>query len=200
MEYLNDAGIWLPFATVIGLIMMFGAGAGFDRVLWRPLRHRGSSLISMLVVSIGVSLVIRYLVLYIFGGRPKAFLDFAVQKPYDLGPITMVPKDLWSIGLSLIVLTSVGLVLTRTRTGKSIRAVADNPDLARSSGIDVDRVILVVWGAGASLSFPRSFNAYTSTPDPSPIEGEGSFGRRYRLPSSDRLCFRASGREQAEPA
>ena len=150
--YLNDAGIWLPFATLIGLIVMFGAGAGFDRVLWRPLRHRGTSLISMLVVSIGVSLVIRYLVLYIFGGRPKAFLDFAVQTPYEWGPITVVPKDLWSIGLSLIVLTAVGLTLTRTRTGKAIRAVADNPDLARSSGIDVDRVILVVWGAGAALA------------------------------------------------
>jgi branched-chain amino acid transport system permease protein len=106
----------------------------------------------MLVVSIGVSLVIRYLVLYIYGGRPKAFLDFAVQEPYDWGPITVVPKDLWSIGLSIIVLTAVGLVLTRTRTGKAIRAVADNPDLARSSGIDVDRVILVVWGAGAALA------------------------------------------------
>jgi len=150
--YLNEAGVWLPIATVIGLIVMFGAGAGFDRVLWRPLRHRGTSLISMLVVSIGVSLVIRYFVLYIFGGRPRAFLDYAVQQPYDWGPITVVPKDLWSIGLSVIVLTAVGLVLTRTRTGKAIRAVADNPDLARSSGIDVDRVILVVWGAGASLA------------------------------------------------
>ncbi len=49
-------------------------------------------------------------------------------------------------------LTAVGLVLTRTRIGKAIRAVADNPDLARSSGIDVDRVILIVWGAGAALA------------------------------------------------
>ena len=131
------------------MIVMFGAGAGFDRVLWRPLRRRGTSLISMLVVSIGVSLVIRYLVLYVFGGRPKAFLDYAVQEALEWGPITVVPKDLWSIGLSLIVLTGVGLVLTRTRIGKAIRAVADNPDLARSSGIDVDRVILVVVGCRA---------------------------------------------------
>ena len=151
--YLNDAGIWLPLATLHRP----------DRDVRRRgrLRPRASgvrsatgapSLIAMLVISIGVSLVIRYLVLYIFGGRPKAFLDFAVQTPYDWGPITVVPKDLWSIGLSLVVLTGVGLVLTRTRIGKAIRAVADNPDLARSSGIDVDRVILVVWGAGASLA------------------------------------------------
>jgi branched-chain amino acid transport system permease protein len=150
--YFNDWGLWLPFAAVIGMVLMFGFGAGFDRGLWRPLRRRGTSLISMLVVSIGISLLMRYLILYVFRGRPKAFLDYAVQEPYEWGPITIVPKDLWGIAISVIVLTGVGLVLTRTRIGKAIRAVADNPDLARSSGIDVDRVILVVWGAGASLA------------------------------------------------
>lgn len=150
--YLNDAGLYLPIATLLAMIIMFGAGAGLDRTLWRPLRRRGTSLVAMLVISIGVSLFIRYLTLYIFRGRPKAFRDFAVQSPYEWGPITIVPKDLWSISLSLVVLVGVGLVLTRTRIGKAIRAVADNPDLARSSGIDVDRVILVVWGAGAALA------------------------------------------------
>ena len=150
--YLNDWGIWLPLATLIGMILMFGFGAGFDASVWRPLRRRGTSLIAMLVISIGLSLVIRYLILYVFRGRPKAFHDYSVQVPYEFGPITIVPKDIWAIGLSIVVLTAVGLVLTRTRTGKAIRAVADNPDLARSSGIDVNRVILVVWGAGASLA------------------------------------------------
>lgn len=150
--YLNDGGLWLPVATLLAMVVMFGFGAGMDRALWRPLRRRGTSLIAMLVISIGVSLLLRYLVLYVFRGRPKAFVDFAVQEPYEFGPVTMVPKDLWAIGLSVFVLTLVGLVLTRTRIGKAIRAVADNPDLARSSGIDVDRVILVVWGSGASLA------------------------------------------------
>mgnify|MGYP002401470317 CR=1 FL=1 len=150
--YLNDWGLWLPFATVIAMVVMFGFGAGFDTTVWRPLRKRGTSLVAMLVISIGLSLLIRYLVLYVFRGRPKAFSDFSVQSPYEFLSITIVPKDLWSIGISIAVLTGVGLVLTRTRIGKAIRAVADNPDLARSSGIDVDRVILVVWGAGASLA------------------------------------------------
>ncbi len=150
--YLNDGGIWLPFATVIAMALMFGFGATFDSGLWRPLRRRGTSLISMLVISIGLSLVLRYLILYVFRGRPKAFHDYAVQEPYEFGPITIVPKDIWGIVISVVVLTLVGLVLTRTRIGKAIRAVADNPDLARSSGIDVDRVIVIVWGAGASLA------------------------------------------------
>jgi branched-chain amino acid transport system permease protein len=150
--YLNDWGLWLPIAIVIGMAIMFGAGAGFDRVLWRPLRHRGTSLIAMLVISIGVSLLIRYLALYNFGGRPRSYHDFQVQQPWEILSIRIVPRDVVIIVLSLIVLTGVGLVLTRTRIGKAIRAVADNADLARSSGIDVDRVILVVWGSGAALA------------------------------------------------
>jgi branched-chain amino acid transport system permease protein len=150
--YLNDWGIWLPFATVIGMILMFGFGAGYDRAVWRPLRTRGTSLIAMLVISIGLSLLIRYLILYVFGGRPQSFHDFQGQSPWHILTITIVPRDVVVIGLSVIVLTGVGLVLTRTRVGKAIRAVADNPDLARSSGIDVDRVILIVWGAGAALA------------------------------------------------
>jgi branched-chain amino acid transport system permease protein len=149
---LNSEWLWLPYAVVVAMVFMAGFGAGLDRVLWRPLRHRGTSLISMLVVSIGLSLFIRYVVLYTFGGRPRALADYAVQAPYEWGGITVVPKDLWAIGISVGVLTGVGLVLIGTRIGKAIRAVADNPDLARSSGIDVDRVILVVWAAGAALA------------------------------------------------
>ena len=47
---------------------------------------------------------------------------------------------------------AVGLLLQRTRVGKAMRAVADNPDLASSSGIDVDRVVLLVWVAGGALA------------------------------------------------
>lgn len=151
--YLNRWGLWLPFATLAAMLLLFLFGAGLDRGIWRPLRSRGTSLIAMLVISIGLSILIRYLILYVFRGRPRAYSDFVTQPdPLELGPFTIVPRDLWAIGISVVILTAVGLVLLRTRTGKAIRAVADNPDLARSSGIDVDRVILVVWGAGSALA------------------------------------------------
>ncbi len=54
--------------------------------------------------------------------------------------------------LSLAILLGVGLMLTRTRLGKAMRAVADERDLAESSGIDVQRVILAVWILGGALT------------------------------------------------
>ena len=106
----------------------------------------------MMVVSIGLSLLFRYIFLYQFGGRTRPYGDYNLQRAVDIGPISITPKDLWIIGLSVLVLVGVGLALQYTRIGKAMRAVADNPDLAESSGIDVDRVILIVWVAGSALA------------------------------------------------
>jgi branched-chain amino acid transport system permease protein len=59
---------------------------------------------------------------------------------------------LWIIGISAVVIIGVALFLLRARFGKTIRAVSDNPELASSSGIDSDRVILLVWVLGGALA------------------------------------------------
>ena len=139
-------------AAVIAIAIGGVTGALLDRLMWRPLRRRGTGLIAMLVVSIGLSLLVRYVFLYRFGGRARGFADYSVQRGWEIGPITIAPKDLFSIALSLVVLVGVAFLLQRTRMGKAMRAVADNPDLASSSGIDVQRVILLVWFFGGALA------------------------------------------------
>jgi branched-chain amino acid transport system permease protein len=134
--------------------MIVGGAAGglFDAGVWRPLRRRKTGLISMMVASIGLSLLFRYVFLYQFGGRTRPYGNYFAQRAVDIGPISVAPRDLWSIGISLTVLIVVGLLLQMTRIGKGMRAVADNPDLAASSGIDVDRVVLFVWITGGALA------------------------------------------------
>jgi branched-chain amino acid transport system permease protein len=68
------------------------------------------------------------------------------------GPIRIAPKDIIMVALSIIVLIAVGLMLQRTKIGKAMRAVSDNRDLAASSGIDVQRVILFVWLLSGALA------------------------------------------------
>jgi branched-chain amino acid transport system permease protein len=70
----------------------------------------------------------------------------------SLGPIQLAPNDYWSMGVAVVVLLAVIFALVNTRIGKATRAVADNPALAAASGIDVDRVIRVVWVVGAMLA------------------------------------------------
>ncbi|HVM55533.1 MAG TPA: branched-chain amino acid ABC transporter permease [Acidimicrobiales bacterium] len=151
--YVNVRIGWhLVPAAIVAVIIGGITGGLLDRLLWRPLRSRGTGLIAMLVVSIGLSLLVRYIFLFQFGGRTRGFKEYAVQRAWDLGPIGVAPKDLFSIVLSVVVLVLVALGLQRTRAGKAMRAVADNPDLASSSGIDVQRVILLVWMFGAGLA------------------------------------------------
>lgn len=87
-----------------------------------------------------------------FGGAPRPYLDFAVQRVQPFGPIALPPKDYVIIALSLTVLVAVGLLLARTQLGTAMRAVADDRDLAEASGIDVRRVILATWTGGAALA------------------------------------------------
>ncbi|MFZ8997504.1 MAG: ABC transporter permease subunit, partial [Ilumatobacteraceae bacterium] len=136
------------FATLFG---GFG-GFVFNEGVWRPLRNRGASLISALVVSIGFSIFLRYVMLYVFGGRDGFYRDYRIQERIDFGWFDLAPKDLWIMGISVLVLVGVASALQFTRIGKAMRAVADNRDLAESSGIDVERVIRWVWVSGSALA------------------------------------------------
>ena len=111
------------------------------------------SLISQMVVTIGLGLLLRYIYLFIFRGTPRFFKDFTAQQAIEWIPLVdITPKDAITGILSVIVLTGVGLLLLRTRMGKAMRAVSDNRDLAESSGIDVQRVIRFVWVLGGALA------------------------------------------------
>jgi neutral amino acid transport system permease protein len=137
-----------PLAIAVSVV----AGSCFDRYFWRPLRNRGTSLVSMLVISIGASIFFRYLFNLQFGGFNRSYRQYTLQRAWEWGPISMVPRDLIGMILSVIVLVAVALFLQRTRMGKATRAVADNRDLAESSGIDVERVINFIWASGAGLA------------------------------------------------
>ena len=152
--YLNAGGpgLALPLAAVGGVAA--GALTGFvlEKGLFHPLRKRRMSNIALMVVTIGLSQFLRHVILFIYGGAPRRYTDFTVQRSTDIGPISMQPKDIWIIGIALVVLLSVAFLLRRTKLGTAMRAVSDNRDLAESSGIDVQRIILVTWVTGAALA------------------------------------------------
>lgn len=151
--YINVAGgVQLIPATIIAVLIGALLGAANELGIWRRLRHRGAGLIAQLVVSIGLSIALRYLVLIVFGGRSESFTDYTAQTVRNYGPIALTDKDLSAIGISIVVLVAVALLLQKTRIGKAMRAVSDNRDLAASSGINVDRVILFVWMLGGALA------------------------------------------------
>ncbi len=154
VAYLFNVPFNIPLipAAVLTLLVC-GVAAGLqDLVLWRRLRRRGTGLIAMMIVSIGLSLLARYIYLYIFGGANRSYGDYAGQAGLSFGPVSLTPKDIVAMVVATVVLILVSIALLKTRIGKATRAVSDNPALASASGIDVERVIQVVWVAGGVLA------------------------------------------------
>jgi branched-chain amino acid transport system permease protein len=149
----SGPGWHLVVAAIPAILLTAAFGGAQELGMWRPLRRRRTGLIALLVISIGLSFVIRYLIL-VFGNvrLPKPYVDYVIQSEVSFLGISTVPKNLVIIGLTLVVLIGVGLFLQRTKVGTAMRAVSDNPDLAESSGIDVQRVILITWTMGAGLA------------------------------------------------
>ncbi len=155
VAYLASSGpgnLPLVIAAIIAMVAVGALGAGMELTLWRPLRKRQAGLIQMFIISIGVSLFLRHVILAFFGGRRRQYDQYAVQHSLHLGPISITPRDLVITVVSLLILVAVALMLQHTRIGKATRAVADNKDLAEASGIDVNRVILIVWIVGGALA------------------------------------------------
>ncbi|MFJ2550846.1 branched-chain amino acid ABC transporter permease [Microbacterium sp. NPDC087591] len=141
--------LWLGIAAAVIGGGLFGWA--LDAGLWRPLRRRGLGVVQLMIVSIGLSLALRYAFQYLIGGGTRQ-LPGASPTPIQFGPISLSYIDLIAMGVSIIVILGVAFFLTRTRIGKATRAISDNPQLAAASGIDVDKVVRYVWILSGTLA------------------------------------------------
>lgn len=135
------------------VILMGGLfGLFFNWGIFARLTKRGVGLISQLVVTVGLSIMLRNIYLFQFGGRTKQLSSYSKQVNLEIGPIGITPRDLTTAILGILILVSVALFLQRSRLGKAIRAVSDNVQLASATGIDTRKVIRIVWFAGGALA------------------------------------------------
>ena len=162
--YMCNVFIGIPFIAAVPLTVLAGLVLGWvqDTGLWRPLRRRGTGLIAMMIVSIGLMFTLRNLFQYFTGGRTLNYDDYVTPSGIDAGPFSYTLRDLAMAGVALVVIVAVTLALSFTRPGRATRAVADNPALASATGINVDRVIAGVWIVGTALaSLAGVFMGYT---------------------------------------
>lgn len=140
----------LVLAALLSIFFTILASVGVELAVWRPLRRRRATTLSLVIASLGLSLVIRAGLQVYFGG------DFrSLARPVDVAQtyfgVSVSNAQLATLVTAILLISLVHLILTRTRIGKAMRALADNQDLARVCGIDVDRVILYVWVLAAAL-------------------------------------------------
>jgi neutral amino acid transport system permease protein len=155
VAFLFNTVIGTPFVIAALAALVCGAAFGWlqDTALWRPLRRRGTGLIAMMIVSIGLQFFLRYLFQYFTGGRTQNYDDYITPSGNSFaGLFTYTYRDLILAGVSVALIVAVTLALAKTRLGRATRAVSDNPALSSSTGINVDRVINLVWIVGTALA------------------------------------------------
>ena len=147
-----DGRFHVIWATVLAAAFGGAFGWALNQGIFLKLRRRGIGLVTQMVLTVGLSILLRNFFLSRFGGRTRPFREYSLQKAIDIGPISITPRDLTVSIISVFVLTGVALTLRFSRLGKATRAVSDNPDLASATGIDSERVIRLVWIAGGALA------------------------------------------------
>ncbi len=154
MAFYFNVVLEIPILISGPAVIVLGGCFGllFNWGIFARLTKRGIGLISQLVVTVGLSIMLRNIFLFQFGGRTKQLSSYSKQTNLEIGPIGITPRDLTTAILGVIILVSVALFLQRSRLGKAIRAVSDNVQLASATGIDTRKVIKLVWFAGGALA------------------------------------------------
>ncbi|MBI5161127.1 MAG: branched-chain amino acid ABC transporter permease [Micrococcales bacterium] len=149
LAYVFTRLVGVPLLGAIAIAVAICALTGWlqDRFIWAPLRRKGLGVSQLMIVTIGLSLALEYVFQYFIGGGTVQ-ITTSIQR--NVGPLT-IPSYI-SMAIAVVVLVVVGCVLLFTRIGKATRAVSDNRALAAASGIDVDRIIRLVWIAGTGLA------------------------------------------------
>jgi branched-chain amino acid transport system permease protein len=140
--------VWAALAVVITVL----SGLIVERIAYRPMR--GAPDVTLLLTSLGVSIALQNGALLTFGSQPKAF-----PTPEPLTGQIFLPGDVQISRVNLLtVLTAIGLMVvltwfvTRTQTGISMRATAENAMAARLMGININTVIVAAFLLGAALA------------------------------------------------
>jgi branched-chain amino acid transport system permease protein len=151
--------IVLPFAMAITA----GLALAIDRGFYQPLRARGAKPVTLLIASIGVTLMIQGLIRLFAGVSSRSFFETEPKQlfRFDMSaigagrPLVVSEPQFLLVASTIVAVIALHLFLTRSRLGKGMRAMADNADLARVSGINTKQVVRATWiiaGALASLA------------------------------------------------
>ena len=142
-------------ALLIACVLTAVLALVLDHVLFRRLRRQGA--ITLVIASFGAALALRNLLLFWYGGVPQYYSqNLQISIPFVgrdvMGGLRITPDQLFVLALCLVSVTALHLFLRHSTLGRSMRATAVNPSLARVAGIDPERVLRATWIIGGVLA------------------------------------------------
>jgi branched-chain amino acid transport system permease protein len=162
----SGAGFW--GALAIGLVTSIVLTLGIELVVYRPMRRRGATGLSIFVASLGVLIVLENLAPVIFGSQVRPLTLPGLPQSVHLGGYVVETAGLLSFVVAIVVLVALDLMFRRTHLGRSFRAVASNPQMSTLVGLDAKKRYFLAFLLGAIVVFPAAvLNSATTGVSPS---------------------------------
>jgi branched-chain amino acid transport system permease protein len=142
--------VQLLIATLAAIPVCMLLSATIERVAYRPLRN--SPRLAPLITAIGVSIVLQTLAMIIWSPNPRVFPDMLPTTPFEIGGALIAPKQILILVVATIAMTGLLLLIHKTKLGRAMRAVSENPKIASLMGVNPDRIIAATFMLGAALA------------------------------------------------
>lgn len=162
---LRWGGVPLPLAVPLAVLIVTAVGVLVNRLTIRPVQ--GRSPLTMIIITIGVSILLRGGAMLIFGKDTFSLPAFSRGGPIDLGGATLLPQSLWVFAITLLTVLGMKFFFDRTLTGKAMLACACDRKAASLMGIHVDSMVTLsfafsalVGALGGVILAPITLTAY----------------------------------------
>ncbi|TQF77861.1 branched-chain amino acid ABC transporter permease [Elioraea sp. Yellowstone] len=143
------AGMPLPLAALVAIAVAVATGLALHRLAIEP--ARGASAVTLIIVTIGASILIRGLAQMVFDRQFHALPAFTGEEPIRVLGASILPQSLWVLGGAAAIVLALWLFMERTLLGKAVRATAANRLAARLVGIDTTLVLALAFGISGAI-------------------------------------------------
>ena len=143
------------FSLIVAIVACMALGYGIERIAYRPLRN--APRLAPLITAIGVSIVLQNLAMMIWGREYHAFSLPFTNSLHALGGAIITDVQLGIVIVALLMMSGLMLLIHRSRFGRAMRAVAENPSAAALMGVDINRVISATFMLGSALAAVAGF-------------------------------------------
>jgi len=145
-------GLPIVIAAIISTATTALMAASLELILWRPMRSRRAGHLQLLLITIGLAYIIRNGIQFVAGSQPLSLRVDLTSTVSFLGGIRLGTTELAVMLVGLVVLVLVAVLLSASRLGREMRALADNVNLAEVAGVDTGRVIIATWLVAGGLA------------------------------------------------
>jgi branched-chain amino acid transport system permease protein len=144
--------VGLLFALLAAMVLAGGTAVLMERVAYRPLRLHGAPRLAALIAAIGVSLLISNAARIRYGANPIQFPPILSTYPvFNIGNVVVNNKTLLTVAAAVVLLVLLDFFVNKTRTGKGIRAVAQDAETAGLMGVNINRIVAITFLVGGVL-------------------------------------------------